>query len=191
VAAALIGAAPSGWFCLEQVNYSRTFDDHVLPAIDVAARRIDPAASQQAERRIAVMTAHAPSVLVLRHRFFSRLMLPAICRPLEKGAFAQTAADAGFLACALERFRRAHAQLPETLEALRPAFLQAIPHDVVNGQPLKYRRTESASYVLYSVGWNNKDDGGIVSVVPNRESPSAAPGRESEAAEGDWVWRVP
>jgi hypothetical protein len=192
VTAALISAAPNGWFCLEQVNYGRAFDDYVLPAIDVPGRRLSPAASQQAEKRIAALTAHSPSVLVLRHRFFCRLMLPAICRPLQKTAFAQTAADAALLACALERFHRAQGQFPETLDALRPTFIKTLPHDVINGQPLKYRRTEDGCFLLYSVGWNEKDDGGTVALLPNRQGADAPDNRGgAEAPDGDWVWRVP
>jgi hypothetical protein len=43
---------------------------------------------------------------------------------------------------------------------LVPRFITTLPHDIINGQPLKYRRTANGKFVLYSVGWNEKDDGG-------------------------------
>jgi len=38
---------------------------------------------------------------------------------------------------------------------------------------VKYHRTAEGRFVLYSVGWNEKDDGGV-------------PGKTG--LEGDWVW---
>lgn len=46
-------------------------------------------------------------------------------------------------------------------DALAPQFIIKLPHDVINGQPLKYRRTDDGSFILYSMGWNEKDDGGF------------------------------
>jgi hypothetical protein len=49
---------------------------------------------------------------------------------------------------------------PETLDALAPQFIEKIPHDIIGGQPLHYRRTNDAEFLLYSIGWNETDDGG-------------------------------
>ena len=70
-----------------------------------------------------------------------------------------------------------------TLDALAPSFIAAVPHDVIGGGPLKYRRTSDGLFVLYSVGWNEKDDGG----VEGHRNGGSAPDFES----GDWVWRYP
>lgn len=69
------------------------------------------------------------------------------------------------------------------LDALMRQFITRLPHDVINGQPLKYRRTDNGSFLLYSVGWNEKDDGG--SVVLSKD------GKKINWEEGDWVWRSP
>ena len=37
---------------------------------------------------------------------------------------------------------------PETLEALIPQFLADVPHDVIGGQPLHYRRGEDGKFLL-------------------------------------------
>jgi hypothetical protein len=61
---------------------------------------------------------------------------------------------------AAERFRRAHAgAAPDSLAALVPAFLGAVPEDPMSMKPLVYRR-DAGGYILYSVDANRKDDGG-------------------------------
>jgi hypothetical protein len=90
----------------------------------------------------------------------------------------------GALACALERYRLAQGQYPEDLNALVPRFVALLPHDIINGQPLKYRRTDHGQFILYSVGWNEKDDGGVVATI------KADPPRQ-DILQGDWVWQYP
>ena len=67
------------------------------------------------------------------------------------------------IACALEHSRFLHGQYPETLDALVPQFIEKIPHDIINGQSLHYRRTADGKFLLYSIGWNQTDDGGYES----------------------------
>ena len=71
---------------------------------------------------------------------------------------------------------------PETLDGLAPRFIAQLPHDIINGQPLHYRRTEDGKFLLYSVGWNETDDGG--QVVFNNYG-------VVDKERGDWVWRYP
>jgi hypothetical protein len=93
----------------------------------------------------------------------------------------QTLVNEGQIACALERYRLAHGEYPETLEVLAPQFIERLPHDIINGQPLKYRRMEGRGFLLYSVGWNGIDDGGRA--VSNPERPE-------NIKSGDWVWET-
>ena len=86
------------------------------------------------------------------------------------------------VACALERYRLAHGEYPETLDALAPQFIEKLPHDIINGQPLHYRRTDDGQFVLYSVGWNETDDGGKVVLTK---------GGSVDREKGDWVWQYP
>jgi hypothetical protein len=51
-----------------------------------------------------------------------------------------------------------------------------LPHDAITGEPFKYRRTDGSHFVLYSLGWNGKDDGGLPGNVPFDEK------------RGDWIW---
>jgi hypothetical protein len=62
-------------------------------------------------------------------------------------------------ALAVERYRIAQGDLPETLEVLVPEYLPAVPLDPFGGGPLRYRLLDKC-YVVYSVGVDRKDDGG-------------------------------
>jgi hypothetical protein len=53
---------------------------------------------------------------------------------------------------------------------------------VVGGKPLNYRRTEDGQFLLYSIGWNETDDGGKIALTK-----SGYPDKKA----GDWVWRYP
>jgi hypothetical protein len=63
------------------------------------------------------------------------------------------------VACALKRFQLRNGRYPESLDELRPALLPAIPADRIDGQLLRYRRTDDG-LVLYSVGEDRHDDDG-------------------------------
>ena len=77
------------------------------------------------------------------------------------------------IACALECYHLAHGEYSETLDALIPQFLDKIPHDVIGGQPPHYRRAADGTFLLYSIGWNGRDNGGA---------------RGKSNTDGDWVW---
>jgi len=81
------------------------------------------------------------------------------------------------LACALERFRLGTGAYPDTLRELVPKFLAELPHEPTNGEPFRYRREEKEGYVLYSIGLDGIDDGGL--------EPGPNFGR------GDWRWWAP
>ena len=63
------------------------------------------------------------------------------------------------LAFALAAYHADTKKYPATLDALAPKYLAAIPNDLFSGKPLIYKPTETG-YLLYSVGLNEKDDGG-------------------------------
>jgi hypothetical protein len=76
----------------------------------------------------------------------------------------------------------AHGEFPESLDALAPQFIAQVPRDVIGGQLLHYRRTDDGKFVLYSVGWNEIDDGGKIFFTK-----SGSVDRER----GEWVWQYP
>jgi len=79
-----------------------------------------------------------------------------------------------------QRCRLAQGAFPESLDALAPKFIAKLPHDVIGGQPLKYRREADGSFVLYSIGWNEKDDDAEAVFNPDGTV---------DMENGDWVWR--
>ena len=107
------------------------------------------------------------------YTFLADGLVPSTHKAVQISARNQTEIDQALIACALERYRLAHGQYPETLDALRPRFITTVPHDVIGGKPLLYRRAPDGSFLLYSVGWNGRDDGGV---------------RGKGNEERDWVW---
>ena len=75
-------------------------------------------------------------------------------------AYNQTLVNEAQIACALERYRLAHGEYPEKLDALVPQFIEKLPHDIIGGAPLIYRAMPDGKFLLYSVGCNETDDGG-------------------------------
>ena len=111
------------------------------------------------------------------------MFLPTFGGAVKRFAYAQTSVDLARVAIALERrYRLAHDEYPEALDTLLPQFMEKLPHDIINGQPLHYRRTSDGQFVLYSVGWNETDDGGEVGRIKYGTP---------DISEGDWVWRYP
>lgn len=104
------------------------------------------------------------------------MLLPAVQTVPRRAALTQTGVDQLVAACALERFRLAHVELPNTLDALVPQYLAAVPRDVIDGQPLRYRREGLDKFSLWSVGSNQTDEGG--EVVRNDE--------RLDETKGDW-----
>jgi hypothetical protein len=173
--AALFRLVPAGWFDQNKLSLCRLHEDYLLPVVDLQRRVVSPE-----------FAARSQAALVKLHRrpydVFSTMLVPALSRSAERFAYGQTAADLARVACAVERYRLANGQFPETLEALGPKHIEKLPHDLINGQPLKYRRTDNGQFVLYSVGWNETDDGGKVEVTKSGGT---------DINKGDWVWRYP
>jgi hypothetical protein len=61
------------------------------------------------------------------------------------------------LALALRQYELRHGQLPESLSALAPEFLAAIPVDLLSGKPWRYERADGG-FILYSTGENGRDE---------------------------------
>ena len=63
-------------------------------------------------------------------------------------------------AIAVEQYRQSHGgEPPSKLDDLVPAHLPAVPVDPFSGGALRYQR-DAVGYTIYSLGENQKDDGG-------------------------------
>jgi hypothetical protein len=88
-------------------------------------------------------------------------------------------------AIALQRYKLAYGNYPPDLAAVVPQFLPALPHDPVDGKPLRYRPNSDGTFLLYSVGDDGEDDGGD-------SRPAKAESKSFYWQRGrDWVWPQP
>ena len=183
--------APRGWYYQEKLNYCRLFQLQLKGAYDANQKRVSPEqiASNAKALDQALAGRNPITTICTRHQLVAAILLPALSKVSTKAATAQTAADEAMLACALERYRLANGQYPETLDAIAPRFISRLPNDVISGGPYKYHLTNDPAsqspgttnrqFVLYSVGWNEKDDSGV-------------PGKTLfDEKAGDWVWQYP
>ena len=172
---------PRGWYDLEQLHYCQLFQSQLNGAFDVERKQVFP--RQIGSNTNALEQAFAGrnpfTTICIRHQLLAVIMLPALHKIPMRAAAAQTAVDEAAIACALERYRLANGQFLENLDMLVPKYISQLPNDAISGEPYKYHRTSDGQFVLYSVGWNEKDDGGV-------------PGQTLfDDKAGDWVWQYP
>lgn len=179
---------PDGWLYQNQLVLNRLYQERGLPLVDAPNHRVVVTQGVLAEETSPFdrgdSTAEAPELArPTPFNFVARLLAPALPPAARKFAHAQTMLDCAVVACAAERYRLANGVYPNQLGELTPRFLDRVPPDVIDGAPLKYRRTADGAFVLYSVGWNQQDDGGTTALTKNGEGVALAA--------GDWVWRYP
>ena len=176
----LLALVPSGWFYFEKLNFERVLVDETAPILGTG-RHISPGAVQRHDRNLQAIVGKGGLRAVFQHKVFLSLLVPATSKVARRTAYSQEAVDLAVVACALERYKMKEGRYPEKLDAVSPHYLSKVPSDIITGQPLNYRLTEGNTYKLYSVGWNEKDDGGVVSMSQT--------GWTVNEGEGDWVWR--
>jgi hypothetical protein len=84
-------------------------------------------------------------------------MLPALGAAMARKAQSDAQLQATRTILALRAYQLTHRNLPQDLSALVPEFLDEVPVDDFDGQPLRYSAERK---IVYSVGKNLKDDGG-------------------------------
>jgi hypothetical protein len=167
---------PDGWYYQNQTRCIRMMIEYCIPIADPKAQTISPALVRAADAALTADTAR-----VTPYNIGERLLIPAPASAARRFAYTQGAVNLARAAIALERFRLATGGYPAFLDDLKSQHLPTAPHDVINGLPLHYSRTNDA-FILYSVGWNETDDGGQLVL---RETGTPDP------ALGDWVWKYP
>lgn len=170
---------PTGWFYQNQLRCARTMVDYCIPLADASRGTFSADLARRGDAALAAATRFPTPYNLLQ-----RLMLPALSKVAVKFAYAQASVGLARTAIALERCRLARGAFPESLDALAPQFLDKLPHGVIGGQPLKYRREANSLFVLYSVGWNEKDDAGVVATKKDGYG-------SLDLQSGDWIWRYP
>jgi len=167
---------PSAYFYQNELAFAQMHEQFILPLVDLTNRIIAPAALRQSQAAVEAQKKHC----FWPYKAQAVMVIPAISACVMKIAKIQAQVDLARVACALERYRLAHSEYPETLAALAPQFIEKLPHDIINGQPLHYRRTEDGKFILYSIGWDEKDDGGKIFLTKTGSV---------DQKKGDWVWQ--
>ena len=167
---------PNSVFYQNELAVARAQQEWFLPIVDVGRHSISPAQATLAQNKVEKLRSPwSPNNVI------AAMLLPGLAGYAKKCGYEQSVVDMARIACALERCRLAQGAYPETLDALAPRFITSLPHDVVGGQPLIYRRTDDGRFALYSVGWNGTDDGGKVVLRENSKV-------TIDYDQGDWVW---
>ncbi len=176
---AFTDSIPSGWFCQNDRISAQVSRQFLLSDDEVERDIFPPAVGRRAnDIREAELRRLSP------YNIWARMNFGGVEWTAKWFAFAQCSTDLARLACALERYRIAHGEYPDSLNGLSPQFIGQVPHDITNGKPLHYHRTPDGQFVLYSVGWKQHDNGG--EVVLQRQSKTSI-----DLNKSDWVWQFP
>jgi hypothetical protein len=158
---------PRGWIYQNMAVVAR-LDGLMIEPFDPKNRQIFPSRLVAADRELQATFNHRSPYTVL-----AAIAIPNFMRALITAAHNQTSVNEALIACGLERYRMVHGEYPAALGALVPEFVAQVPRDLIGGGPLIYRRVDNTHFLLYSIGWNETDDGGITTTKPER---------------GDWTW---
>jgi len=100
-----------------------------------------------------------------------RQIIPAIGPIRERGVRHRADIRGTLLVLALERYFTEHGDYPETLDLLTPEILEGLPADPFSGEDFRYTLEEDLEYLLYSVGKDMNDDGGLPPMEAQPDSP--------------------
>jgi hypothetical protein len=89
-----------------------------------------------------------------------RILVPELSNFVLNFNVSQVFQRCSAVALALERYRQAKGAWPESLNALVPSYLSAVPLDPFDGKPLRYRQYPGEGVVVYSIGTDGKDNEG-------------------------------
>ena len=167
---------PRGWTYQNMVNVA-LLELTPLDGLDLTNDTIAPRKIDGALLEVNSFLGHKSP-----YRLLAAIAIPNFTKAEQTTVHNQTMVNEAQIACALERYRLAHGEYPGTLDALVPQFIEKLPHDIIGGAPLIYRPKADGKFLLYSVGWNEKDDGG------QQETPQAKNGA-ADFTKGDWVWK--
>ncbi len=165
---------PDGWYYRNELTVAEMHQRCFLPMIDTNLQVALPKIKNDANKYFMELNLGPWNLLAL-----DSVGLRSDGR---KFAYGQNSINMARVACALERYRLAHNEYPETLDALAPQFIAQIPHDVIVGKPLHYSRNDGGKFLLYSIGWNETDDGGQIGLSKYGYT---------DTTKGDWVWLNP
>jgi len=148
---------PDGWFAQGKLTICQAWYEGQLPVVDLTGKTFSPKKYSDASGR---MFAKIDGRFSAPWNIWARMLI-SDAKP-KRFAEAQAWCNLARVVIALERHRLAEGTYPVSLDALAPRFMERVPRDVINGQPLHYRRTADGKFLLYSIGWDEVDDGGVI-----------------------------
>jgi hypothetical protein len=164
---------PRGWTYQNMANIAmldqKSIDGFDLAHDMVAPRKLADASSAVDKFVKSIDRSKSP------YKILAAIAIPNFSRAEQTTAHTQTLVNEAQIACALERYHLANGEYPSMLDTLAPQFIGKLPHDIIGGDPLNYRATFDGKFLLYSVGWNEKDDGGKDG--------------GTDFTKADWVWK--
>lgn len=116
----------------------------------------DPTALMTAAQRIDKEVPAMPPTQVVIQR-----IMPSLSRSVVLQLRITAHLQCTLLGLAAERFRLQEDRLPESLDELVPDFIDSVPTDPFDGQPMRLAVTEKG-IVIYSIDEDLVDDGGLV-----------------------------
>lgn len=170
---------PRGWLDTNEAGLCMDYQQLLTTAMDVRTHRVRPE-----QLRAMDDERNAGNQMLSPKAFLRKMAFPVVESVLPRTTRTQSACEQAEVACALERHFLDRGMYPGALDALVPAYLDRVPHDLVDGAPMRYARTDDGRYRLYVVGWNGRDDGGTVA-WPRMPGDTL----RTDDKEGDWVWQ--
>ncbi len=161
----------SGLETFNKIKYSKRIDE----LIGIARKPYEKSSLDAFDTKLKNLSAYY---------YFVRIGLASLTRVSVKKANMEATIQTAIAGLAVERYRLKHDKLPESLDDLVPDFLSEVPVDPFDGKELRYRKgtvklerpipggnstsgpfeiIDKNGYVVYSIGANGIDDGGISS----------------------------
>jgi len=149
--------------------------------IRTSTKMIETAGLPYREMRAKAPAGNDPGQSLPKYAVMSRMLL----HNFDQSARARDEAIASIVcarvALGLQAYRARHGTYPQNLKLLESDLRWTVPNDPFSGRELVYKRA-GAGFLLYSIGPDLKDDGGLQSKDRGY--------RYSDLRHGDVVWRV-
>jgi hypothetical protein len=161
---------PDGWFDQIKADVTRFYLFSLVPATDPVHHRVYPEKITNGLNRLKRNAGSEPWSLI-------EFTEPAsVSTGIKKYTLNQVHIDQARIVCKLERYRLAHGAYPASLTDL--TAYGPLPNDPMNGEPYHYQLKPDGTFLLYSVGWDQKDDHGTGCGTANIRLDDAP----------DWLW---
>lgn len=155
-----LGSRPAIVYVLLPRSVFRNNELRLNQYLDELTARSGPDSTFELDRETPSSSAYLTGSYDKEYYFFNDAIGDAYVLPEKQYIHLQILVDQARLAGALERFHLVRGAYPADLAELVPEFIPALPIDIYARASYRYQPEGGASYQLYSVGEDRKDDGG-------------------------------